>query len=377
MFTARQPFTTLAALAVALLAACTDEAPRCVPGMSVACACAGSQSGVQSCGADGTYAACRCDPPADASTADAVTRDAVADAPAVDVVTLDAAPTDTIPTPDVIAPTDTAATPDVSAPDAAAGPGGLDAFLTQSQFDAMFPHRADAACSGAYFTYAAFLEAARAYPTFLREGTDTQRRRELAALLANISHETTGGWATAPGGPEAWGLCFREEVGCAATAPPACAYCSPSAAWPCATGARYYGRGPIQLSYNYNYGPAGRAIGVDLLARPDLVATDGAIAFKTALWFWMTAQSPKPSCHDVMTGRWTPAAADLAAGRRPGFGQTINIINGGLECGYALDTPPRAAPANVQDRLRFYTYFTMRLGVPEGDAVDCGSMRHY
>ena len=56
---------------------------------------------------------------------------------------------------------------------------------------------------------------------------------------------------------------------------------------------------------------------------------------------------------------------------------TINIINGGLECGYALEAPPRAAPANVQDRLRFYTYFTMRLGVPEGDAVDCGSMRHY
>jgi chitinase len=91
----------------------------------------------------------------------------------------------------------------------------------------------------------------------------------------------------------------------------------------------------------------------------------------------MTPQSPKPSCHDVMTGQWTPSAADLAAGRRPGFGQTINIINGGIECSYALDTPPRPAPANVQDRLRFYASFTARLGVAPGDNVDCGSMRRY
>ena len=50
---------------------------------------------------------------------------------------------------------------------------------------------------------------------YAREGSLEVRKREVAAFLGNISHETTGGWATAPGGPQAWGLCFREEVGCA------------------------------------------------------------------------------------------------------------------------------------------------------------------
>ena len=279
--------------------------------------------------------------------------------------------------PDVPAPTD--ATTDATPPDAMMSTGGLAAYVTEAQFNAMFPHRGDttSGCNGGYYTYAAFLEAARTFPAFAAEGTDEQRRRELAAFLANIAHETTGGWATAPGGPEAWGLCFREEVGCDRAAPPACAYCVASTEWPCAAGQRYYGRGPIQLSYNFNYGQAGRALGADLLAHPDLVATDGAIAFKTALWFWMTAQSPKPSCHDVMTGRWTPTAMDTAAGRRPGFGLTIDIINGGVECGYALSSPGAAAPPNVADRIRFYASFTTRLGVTQGDALDCGAMRPY
>ena len=50
------------------------------------------------------------------------------------------------------------------------------------------------------------------------------------------------------------------------------------------------------------------------------------------LWFYMTPQDPKPSMHDVMTGNFTPTAADDAANITNGFGTTINIINGGLEC---------------------------------------------
>ncbi|KAJ8618293.1 hypothetical protein MRB53_014479 [Persea americana] len=115
-------------------------------------------------------------------------------------------------------------------------------------------------------------------------------------------------------------------------------YCQPCTEWPCPPGKKYYGRGPIQISYNYNYGPAGRAIGVDLLNYPDLVATDPVISFKTAFWFWMTPQPPKPSCHDVITCRWTPSDADRAAGRLPGYGVITNIINGGLECGKGTDS---------------------------------------
>src|SRR6202007_1942073 len=84
--------------------------------------------------------------------------------------------------------------------------------------------------------------------------------------------------------------------------------------------------------YAYNYGLAGEELHLPLLATPEMVSKDGVVAFRTALWFWMKAQSPKPSCHDVICGKWQPAAADLAARRKPGFGMTINIINGGVEC---------------------------------------------
>ena len=49
---------------------------------------------------------------------------------------------------------------------------------------------------------------------FLGKGSKDEKARELAAFLAQISHETTGGWATAPGGAQSWGLCWKEEVGC-------------------------------------------------------------------------------------------------------------------------------------------------------------------
>ncbi|KAL2333883.1 hypothetical protein Fmac_015096 [Flemingia macrophylla] len=53
---------------------------------------------------------------------------------------------------------------------------------------------------------------------------------------------------------------------------------------------------------NYNYGEAGKALNLDLINNPDLVATDPTVSFKTAIRFWMTAQANKPSSHDVITG---------------------------------------------------------------------------
>jgi len=89
-------------------------------------------------------------------------------------------------------------------------------------------------------------------------------------------------------------------------------YCDASKTeWPCAAGKKYYGRGPLQISWNYNYGPAGRDIGFDGLGNPDAVAQDPVIAFKAALWFWMN------NVHGVMP---------------QGFGATTRAINGALEC---------------------------------------------
>ncbi|NSL90137.1 hypothetical protein ECE50_025100 [Chitinophaga sp. Mgbs1] len=178
------------------------------------------------------------------------------------------------------------------------------------------------------------------YATFANEGDLAARKRELVAFLANISQETTGGWPTAPGGQYSWGLYFREEQGYEGTSNVGYRD-ETNTLYPPAPGKSYHGRGPIQLSYNYNYGQASELLFGDknvLLANPEKVIQDGVIAFQTGLWFWMTPQYPKPSCHDVMIpGKWTPTAAQLAGNLKPGFGATVNIINGGVECGGAQE----------------------------------------
>jgi basic endochitinase B len=250
-----------------------------------------------------------------------------------------------------------------------AGVSELGDILSRAMFEEMFPHRGSSPCPGAFFTYDALLAAAARFPAFASTGTADERRREVSAFLANASHETTGGWPTAPDGPQAWGLCFIEEVGCAGGG--CTGYCdASSAAYPCATGQTYHGRGPMQLSWNYNYGQCGDALGRDLLSDPSAVTRDPELAFMTALWFWMTPQAPKPSCHDVMTGGFTPSASDVAAGRVAGLGLTIDIINGGLEC-------DRPTDGRVEDRVAFHRRYSALLGVDPGPALYCDTMEAY
>jgi len=240
---------------------------------------------------------------------------------------------------------------------------GFASIVSRETYEAMFPNR------NQLYTYDSLITAVQKYPQFCNEGSNEQRRWEAAAFLANIAHETTGGWDTAPGGRYAWGLRFVEEVGCENGN--CTQYCDASnTTYPCVPGKTYHGRGPMQLSWNYNYGQVGRALGLDLLHDPDLVKTDGVISFLTALWFWMTPQPPKPSAHDVISGKWTPSANDANLGRFPGFGMTINIINGGIEC--SKPTPPQ-----VEDRVGFYRRFAEMLGVSIGDNIYCDRMAHY
>lgn len=66
-----------------------------------------------------------------------------------------------------------------------------------------------------FYNYNAFPTAAAAFPAFATSSPDPAvNLRELMAFLAQSSHETTGGWATAPGGPYAWGLCCTNEGEC-------------------------------------------------------------------------------------------------------------------------------------------------------------------
>ncbi|RWR95521.1 class I chitinase [Cinnamomum micranthum f. kanehirae] len=244
--------------------------------------------------------------------------------------------------------------------------GSIGSIIPESMFNNMLKHRNDAACPGkGFYTYRAFINAANAFPAFGSTGDLTTKKREIAAFLGQTSHETTGGWPTAPDGPYAWGYCFINEKG---NPPPT--YCQASAQWPCAPNKKYYGRGPIQISWNLNYGPAGRRIGFNGLADPDIVARDATIAFKTALWFWMTPQAPKPSCHDVVTGRWRPSPNDVRAGRMGGYGTITNIINGAIECG-------KGPNDKVKDRIGFYKRYCDIYKIPYGQHLDCNKERPF
>ena len=57
-------------------------------------------------------------------------------------------------------------------------------------------------------------------------------------------------------------------------------------------GARYKGRGYIQLTGRYNYKKAGEALGLPLEAKPELVEKP-EVAAKVAIWFWQNRVQPK------------------------------------------------------------------------------------
>ena len=57
-------------------------------------------------------------------------------------------------------------------------------------------------------------------------------------------------------------------------------------------GAKYKGRGYIQITGKYNYTVAGKAIGMDLVNKPELAA-EPLIAAKIALWYWSKRVAPK------------------------------------------------------------------------------------
>ena len=150
---------------------------------------------------------------------------------------------------------------------------------------------------------------------------------------------------------------------CAAGDP--CSANGESVPCPCAQGKTYHGRGPMQLSWNYNYAPAGVALRdpmknptLDLLANPGEITKDPVLAYATAIYFWMTPRENKPSCDKVMIGEWDPTPRDKELDRYSGFGITTNIINGGLECNIPDDY-------RVEDRVQYYKRYSKIFGISQ------------
>lgn len=210
------------------------------------------------------------------------------------------------------------------------GGSGFADIVSGETFEAMFPNR------NGFYSYDGLVAATQKYPSFCNEGSAEECKREATAFLANITHKTRF-------------LQYIDELNTSVWG----SYCDPTN-YPCAPDKTYHGRGPLQLSWNYNYANCGAALGVDLLNNPDLVSTDSAISFMTALWFWMSPQSFKPSCHDAI--------------RSSGFGMTMFIINGDLECG--ANTSPEGKQ-KAQNCINFYLDFCQRLGVSPGENLSC------
>ncbi|MCA1219452.1 chitinase [Streptomyces sp. 8L] len=219
-----------------------------------------------------------------------------------------------------------------AAPHAASGHAKAAAsfIVSEAQFDQMFPNR------NPFYTYGGLTDALSAYPGFANTGSDTVKKQEAAAFLANVGHETGG-------------LQYVVEQN-TANYP---TYCDTSQPYGCPAGTdKYYGRGPLQLSWNFNYKAAGDALGIDLLDNPDLVQNDASVSWKTGLWYWDTQSGP---------GTMTPHDAIVNGA---GFGETIRSINGSIECN-------GGNPAEVQDRVNNYTNFAGILGVDPGGNLSC------
>ncbi|GKV29200.1 hypothetical protein SLEP1_g38146 [Rubroshorea leprosula] len=197
--------------------------------------------------------------------------------------------------------------------------------IVTPQFFNGIKNNALATCAGkSFYTREAFLRALSSFPNFGKLGSADNNKREIAAFFAQVSHETGS-------------FCYIEEIDKSHK------YCQSITKYPCAPGKSYYGRGPLQLTWNVNYGAAGKALGLDLLNKPETVSTNPVVSFKTALWYWMTAVRP-------VVGQ--------------GFGATTRAVNGPVEC-------DGKRPDLVQARANLYTSYCTQLGVSSGTNLLC------
>jgi len=212
------------------------------------------------------------------------------------------------------------------------------------------------------------------YGDFLNSSNENDNRRELSALLAHLSKESGAYTWVDPNGSYVpvdkytWGLAFNEETAYIGnTGDTYSAY--DHLEYPPVKGHSYHGRGPIQLTWNYNYGFFSELIFGDknvLLQNPERVSEEGELGIMSAIWFWMTPQAPKASCHDIMLNYFVPDATGSFSVYYNCFGLTIVVVNGK----YEADKYPSEWP-QVATRIDFYKRYTSTLGANiDGEKLD-------
>ena len=257
----------------------------------------------------------------------------------------------------------------------------ISSIITDDLFNFIFPNRQSV------YTRESFIKSAMAFPALCGEDgeTDETCKREFATMFAHWLQETSGLQALTEGNCVSGGCENYLDIGgyfynqyITGTPPP--------------PDFQYWGRGPKQLSWNGNYGRfswgyfGGTRSGTSwaLLERPSLLLDPAYIdqSFVSAFWFYMTPISQKPSMHEVVTGKWRPNSLDIQAGITPGFGATIDIINGAIDC----NKPPTET---VQNRIAFYvggraqnqqtagTLAAFGLQLSPGEVTSCENMRPF
>ncbi|PKU80981.1 Endochitinase B [Dendrobium catenatum] len=210
-------------------------------------------------------------------------------------------------------------------PSGGGGGGGVSVadVVTQQFFDSIIGQAAGGCEGKGFYTRQAFIDAVnQKYSGFGQDATADDSKREIAAFFAHATHET---------------FCYVEEVDKSNS------YCDTRyPQYPCASGKKYYGRGPLQITWNYNYALAGKDIGFDGLKSPETVSNDVVVSFKTALWFWMN------NVHRVVN---------------QGFGATIRAINS-IECN-------GGNTGEMNDRVNIYKNYCSQFGVSPGDHLTC------
>ncbi|CAH8503321.1 unnamed protein product [Dicrocoelium dendriticum] len=203
----------------------------------------------------------------------------------------------------------------------------VDQYISRSQWE-------DIVGDGSYYSYDNFRRAAarERESGFLRVGGTNERKRELAAFLANCAHETGN---------------FYHITEVNRSGQPY---------------GRYYGRGPIQLTWDFNYGAFSEHYYGNrstLLNDPDRVSEDGEVGFASAIWFWMTQPNSNKCAH-------TNIYRSTCSHSNWGFGRTIMAINGDLEGG-AVEGGSREKDKQVTSRIRYYRRFADKLGTSVGN----------
>ena len=222
------------------------------------------------------------------------------------------------------------------------------------------------------------------YGDFLNSNNENDNKRELSAFFANMSHESGAyGYIKAdengkPLGDNGqadpnhwiyweypdfnkyqWGFVWNEETSYINyTGDEYSDYSFTQ--YPPVKGHGYQGRGPIQLTWNYNYGFFSETVFGDknvLLNNPERVSEEGFLGIMGAIWFWMTPQPPKASCHDIMLNYYQHDSNDQYEKYYHNcFGLTIIVVNGHYENNKGPGEWPQ-----VDNRVSFYKRFAKML----------------